>query len=131
VVAFSATRDLIRIIEGLAIFFVSVVTFILIGFNLTYVAFNGHTMRIVKFVIMRNNMDIRKIKKLKYRELGTANLDGINVYYVNNFDFPRKAILGSIGAYGQKQISTIVDRIIKENPSVHVDQKVLSLAERA
>jgi hypothetical protein len=125
--ALSDTRDLIRISEGLAIFFVPFVTFILIGFNFTYVALNGHTIKVVKFVVIRNNIDITKIKSLKYRAFGTVSLDGINIEYVNSLGFRRKAILGSIGAYGQKQIAAIVKSIITINPTVHIDERTKSL----
>jgi hypothetical protein len=129
VVALLATRDILRIIESLAVFFVPFVAFIVIGFEFTYAEFGNHKLTIVKFFAIRNNIDFKKIQSLKYRAFGTVNLDGINIYYVNNFGFRRKAILGSIGAYGQKQIAAIVDRIIEENPEIHVDQRVLSLTK--
>jgi len=128
VFALSTAHGVLSIVKGLGFIVVFLLLFILIAFGFTYVVLTDNKLKIVKFFIFRNSIDIQKIKSLKYRAFGTKSLDGINIEYTTGTGVHRSAILGSIGAYGQEQISKIVSHIIKSNHAVLVEDKVRSLA---
>jgi hypothetical protein len=129
VFALSAAHDFLSLLKGLGLILILLVIFLFVAFGLTYVKFEGTKLEIVKVFLSRNNIDIRNIKTLKYRAFGTASLDRINIEYTTDAGSNRTATLGSINAYGEKQISSIVNEIIKLNPSVQVDERVRSLAK--
>jgi hypothetical protein len=120
------TRDLVRLAKGLAIIGIPLGLFLLLGFKFTCVAIRGTVLTITKFFFFRNAIDVHRITALKYRAFGVTSLDGIEIEYANANGAYRKAVFGSIGAYGREQIADIVGEIVEMNPQVQLDKRVSS-----
>jgi hypothetical protein len=123
----SAASDISSLIKGLLPIIIILGLFLVIGFNSTYVEVNGDKLKLVKFFFVRNNIEIDKITSLTYRAFGTMSLDGIRIEYVTNSGFSGSAVLGSIGAFGSEQISSILRDITRANPRVQIDAKTKGL----
>jgi hypothetical protein len=126
--AFKASNPL-SFLEGFFLFILFLGIFIFLGFNSTYIEVETNKIKIVKFLIFRNSISISNIESLKYRSLGNRSLDGITIHYKTKHGLSMSAVFGSIGAYGEKQISSIVDQISKLNPSIEVEEKLRSLTK--
>jgi hypothetical protein len=119
-------RDLLSLVKGLTLLIIPLGLFLFLGFNFTYVSLSGTVITITKFFFFRNIVDLNQIRSLRYRAFGTITLDGIEVEYTTHRGGHRKAIFGSVAAYGPEQIAQIVIRIVQANPTVRLDKRVSS-----
>lgn len=127
--AFEAV-SLLSFLEGFSILAIFFGMFFFLGFRYTYITISGDKIKFVKFLFFRQTVDIERISKLTYRDFGTRGLNGVTVHYTSKHGLPMSAVLGSIGAYGQEQISSILREIVNSNSEIKTDAKVQSLVNQ-
>jgi hypothetical protein len=122
--------DVAKAVEQIGFILTVIAIFLWLAFTGTYAEVGDGKLEIVKFYLLRNSIDIRSVRAVRYRAFGMESLDGIDIQYEAHHGTRRSAILGSIAAYGRRQISDIVSAVVKSNPGIQLDERVSTLVSK-